>query len=90
MSNFNKGKNLELEWSQKIHEVGIPLLISSLVLRNYSAGQVDLARIHKKSVQLFEVKSQGFPHGRQLSRLKKSADWMGQIFHRPVELHFLN
>src|SRR5690606_26034357 len=50
------------EWhSKKIHQIGIPLLASSKLLRERGLGQIDLARLEKMKngflIHLFEVKS---------------------------------
>jgi hypothetical protein len=60
LRNFS-GIKKELMCSEKFHQEGIPLLVSPLLLRERSLGQIDLARIKKDKmgwiIEIGEVKS---------------------------------
>lgn len=83
----SRGDRLELRLSEKYHQMGIPLLISSAFLRSMGCGQVDLAYIKKKKIIMLEVKS--WPEalgGRQLARLNRSVELISCIFDAETEL----
>lgn len=58
---MNKGLTQEIAASQSFHLDGIPLLVSSTLLRSRQLGQIDLARIRVDKqgwlIELAEVKS---------------------------------
>lgn len=60
----------------------MPLLISSLILRERGAGQVDLAVFNKSEIILYEIKNSGFIGANQYQRLKKAASFLSFIFLR--------
>jgi hypothetical protein len=55
------GLQQELKTSELFHQTGIPLLVSSKILRSRQMGQIDLARLIKEKdgwcVEVGEVKS---------------------------------
>ena len=57
----NSGLTSELTFSESFHREGIPLLVSSVLLRKRNLGQVDLVRLKKDPtgwvVEVGEVKS---------------------------------
>jgi len=77
-----KGELLEAKWSKTIHAVSLPLLVSSVVLRESSCGQVDVACLKQGSIYCYEVKTSGHISRNQLLRLSRSCDWLGLIMNR--------
>lgn len=51
------GASAESKSSVKLHSIGTPFLISSLFLRSRGLGQVDIAYIKKRTLNLVEVKN---------------------------------
>ena len=86
MSKQNKGEELECFFSRKIHgkKEQVPLLVSSLLLRRYGAGQVDIGIIMKNIIMLYEVKTSGFVSWKQIKRLNKACELLSHIFERPA------
>ena len=70
------------------------MLISQLVLRRRGCGQIDMARMIKKegklTIELREVKSSVIGKKcariKQMSRLYKSATFIGAVFSKPIDL----
>ena len=60
----------------------MPLLISSLILRERGAGQVDLSVFKNKEIILYEIKSSGTVTQTQYQRLKKAGHFISAIFGR--------
>jgi len=83
---LNKGFALEKKYSAIIHQQGIPVLLSSLLLREIGAGQVDLAMMdyNKPVVSLYEIKSHGHLSYKQKKRLNDSAIFIGEILNCTV------
>lgn len=80
-----KNISTEAKASQYFHQKGEPILVSPLILREYGCGQIDLARLKPgEYIQICEVKSHSDLSRRQLYRLKKSANLLGEIFHLTV------
>lgn len=86
-----KGFNLEKETSQTFHLQGVPLLVSSALLRSRNLGQIDLARICVDRegwiIEIGEVKSSSVGVEQmirsQRSRLFASQHFISGIFgHR--------
>ncbi len=77
-----KGDALEGSWSLKVHANSLPLLVSSLILREYGCGQIDVSCILNDTVYCFEVKSSGYVSRKQLSRLRKSSELLGIVLDR--------
>lgn len=89
------GDKSEAYYGQKVHQLGMALLVSPLCLRQRNLGQVDAAVLVNDSIYLFEIKSrkwanvyegQDWISQRQRRRLMDSAKWLGQIFNRPARL----
>jgi hypothetical protein len=79
---MKKGIWNELQCSKYYHSKNIPFLISSKLLREIGAGQVDIAFLENKKpmrIQLIEVKSKSFPDHKQWKRLQKSQDYLSRI-----------
>ena len=57
-SSTSKGEKFELTFSEVFHSSGVPMLVSSLVLRSQSMGQCDLVRFlpSKKQIEVMELK----------------------------------
>lgn len=75
-----KGNLAEEITSVNFHSTGTALLVSSLLLRRRSMGQIDLARIEKKVIIVAEVKSNGYMSYKQNLRLRLAAGFLSQIF----------
>ena len=80
---MNKGADLEKKYSAIVHQYGMPVLISSLLLREIGAGQVDLAMMdyHRPVIYLYEIKSHGHLSYIQKERLKSSSIFIGEILN---------
>jgi hypothetical protein len=87
----SSGIKEELICSEKFHQEGFPLLVSPLLLRERSLGQIDLARIRKDKdgwiIELGEVKSSAMGEKafmrRQKWRLESSQKFLSSLFgHR--------
>ncbi|MCB9093743.1 MAG: hypothetical protein H6621_01635 [Halobacteriovoraceae bacterium] len=92
MRKWEKGLEYEKQCSVTIHSLGIPVLISPVVLRKRGAGQIDLAiyQSENQKIIVYEVKHEdawGLSRG-QYKRLKKSVDWIAQILQVQVGLRF--
>ena len=55
---MNYGDQLECHFSKEIHQFGIPVLVWPQILRSRMGGQVDLVRIYRGELEVYEVKSQ--------------------------------
>lgn len=88
LANAAKGQKFEQLGAEKLHQQGIPLLISALVLRDLPAGQVDVARFLKIKgevrLEVYELKSGGNLGPVQKKRLKDSCSFLGTVFKCPV------
>ena len=82
-SRVNKGFELEKKYSAIVHRCGMPVLLSSLLLREIGAGQVDLAvmEYNRPVVYLYEIKSHGHLSYNQQKRLKSSSIFVGEILN---------
>jgi hypothetical protein len=79
---MRKGDEIESLQSLFFHKKNLPVLISSKVLREIGAGQVDLAYMQKKDnwvLTLVEVKASSYPSSKQLQRLRKSQDYLSKV-----------
>lgn len=94
----SSGLKLEIEYSKKFHQEGIPILVSHQVLRDRDLGQIDLARMRKKPngwiLEIGEVKSSRMGEENmerfQLRRLFSSQNFLSGLFGYPVRLiHFV-
>lgn len=90
---YKKGELIEKDFSLEFHRQGIPLLISSLVLRSRGAGQVDLGRLEKKMgqcwIHLLEIKAGQNVSLRQKNRLKKSGQFLGCLLGFQVKFSYV-
>lgn len=100
-SNFSSGNNFEKIAGHEIHqrESSYPLLVSSLVLREFGCGQIDVASIATsknnfvngettsgKLLEIYEVKMSGHISKNQIKRLTNSCDFLIRIFQFPARL----
>ncbi|MBF0205712.1 MAG: hypothetical protein HQK53_02375 [Oligoflexia bacterium] len=93
--NIFVGYNNEGKISKFFHKegIGIPLLVSSALLRRYGAGQVDLARVEGRirgraplsfrCGRILEVKSSGGVRPKQRLRLLNSLRFLSMILNIP-------
>lgn len=91
--NYTCGMNRELEVSKEFHSHSkIPLLISPQLLRSMGCGQIDLARWeNSQTIKILEVKGskqEGEISAFQHSRLKKSANFLGELLESTVIIEF--
>jgi hypothetical protein len=90
----SSGLRKEIKISKVFHQKGIPVLVSPLLLRQRSLGQVDLVRLTKIHqawrLEVLEVKmsppQEVFKKKNQFSRLQKSAHFLAQLFKAEVSL----
>jgi hypothetical protein len=83
------GAAAEAELSKKVHIKGVPILISSSLLREFGCGQIDVSMLYKNSsgencVAIFEVKSSEAVSAKQIGRLKMSAEFISTILDCPA------
>jgi hypothetical protein len=86
---MRKGDLYEKECSLLYHKQFIPFLISSKILREIDAGQIDIAfikSIDPLKVGLIEVKSRSFPSRMQWQRLKKTQDYLSKVLECETNL----
>jgi hypothetical protein len=79
---MRKGDLHEKESSLLYHQKFIPFLISSKILREIDAGQIDIAYIQTIKplrISLIEVKSQSPPSQIQRRRLRKTQDYLSRV-----------
>ena len=82
------GITLELKMSKILHSDTIPLLVSPLLLRERGLGQVDISRISKDRIEIFEVKSSAIVGYTQKRRLVASSDFLSFVLKYPVSLRY--
>jgi hypothetical protein len=84
------GLQIELKFSSILHEQMIPLLISDRVLRSRGCGQIDVAGMNNNSITpkitIYELKTKQYPSRKQLTRLRKSQQFLATIFDCEVQL----
>ena len=87
MSNFEK------EMSFKEHSRYFPVLISSLLLRKYGCGQIDLSYIKNNELQIIELKSSKIGiqamFTKQYKRLLLSVALLQSLLNIPVNLKII-
>lgn len=92
MQAWEKGSNTEAEFTKIFHSSGMPLLVSSLVLRSRACGQIDCAKIEfhqqTKRINLTEVKSNSWVSKSQQVRLLAAADFLSKIFSCSCRINF--
>ena len=88
-STIHKGNLCELNYSLKLHSMGLPILCSSLMLRSYGLGQCDLVRYFSEIplIEIFEVKknkrlSRQFLN--QKSRIKASGEFLSKLLNARI------
>lgn len=88
---MNKGELNEARMSRQYHLSSLPLLVSSIYLREKNLGQVDICFIKKDKngegiLNVIEVKSSSNISSKQINRLRKSSDYLGQVLE--ISVHF--
>jgi hypothetical protein len=91
---FEKGLSFELRYSKDFHKIGVPLLISSNLLRRNNAGQVDISRLRSFKgewiVELRELKTNEFNTQRsQYQRLLKAVRLLSEILELRFEFSYV-
>lgn len=87
--NIFKGQESEKLFSAFIHQKYTPLLVSSLILREQGAGQIDLCVLTAKEVIIFEIKTSGHLSRGQYQRLKDASTLMSALFQRSASLRII-
>lgn len=92
MRAWEKGSKTEAEFTKIFHSTGTPLLVSSLVLRSRSCGQIDCAKLEfkqqQKRILLTEIKSNSWISHSQSIRLRAAASLLSKIFSCPCQINF--
>ena len=87
---MRKGDKREKEFSELLHRVHCPVLISSLLLRFHQAGQVDIAGLSKNNkewlLNIYEIKSSLAPSYSQMQRLLRAQNYLSRILEMSVKL----
>ncbi len=81
---MQKGDIAESSVSLSFHRRGVPVLVSSLVLRSQNLGQIDTALLEKNQkkawvLKIIETKSSLYPGSKQLFRLRKTQDYLSRV-----------
>ncbi len=91
-SSFSKGNLLEQKHSKNILNQGIPVLVSSQLLRSRKMGQIDQAFINSHGeLELWEIKCH--PHlvsKSQIRRISASAHFLGILLNKTSKIRFIN
>lgn len=82
----NSGDQDEAYFSKVLHQKYTPILVSSLVLRQMGAGQIDIAVLTDQSIHIVEVKSSGRVTWQQIKRLRLSANWLCHLLDQSCQL----
>ena len=86
------GNDSESAFTKTFHQSGMPVLLSSLVLRARGCGQVDCAKLEFKGqhkiLKLQEVKTNQWVSRTQRARLNRSAEFLAKIFDCGVTVSF--
>ena len=91
LKSISKGELFERQVSLYYHQKYLPVLISSLLLRSYGCGQVDLSYLKFKNLYLCELKSgRSILTGEQRKRLHKSQELLSQLLDLDTLLIFIN
>ena len=75
--------------TKHFHSLGIPVLISSLVLRSKGLGQIDVAYIQKTfqwKLKIIEIKTKTVPSREQWHRLLRAQDFLGKVLEMESKL----
>lgn len=77
------GNNFEKEFSRIFHQRYCPVLVSSLLLRSFQAGEIDIAGLEKREnrwiLVLHELKNSQYPGNKQWQRLKRAQDYLSRV-----------
>lgn len=84
------GREFERQYSTHYHSQGIPLLISPAYLRQFGAGQIDLARLFEGEIEILELKLSPKISMSQRQRLRKAAELLGLIFGKTVVIKLVS
>ncbi len=81
---MQKGDILESNNSITFHKIGIPTLVSPMLLRSLNLGQIDIAyleRLQNKTwvLKIIETKSSFYPSAHQMNRLRKTQDYLSKV-----------
>ncbi len=90
LKSTSKGESLEKYNSIIIHKSGTPLLVSSLILREFNCGQVDISIFYKNQIHIFEVKCK--PEAitkKQRARLMQSLEFIASVFECSGQVHVI-
>lgn len=87
---MRKGELNEARLSEYYHKTSLPLLVSSIYLREKNLGQVDICFIkdemkEKKVLIIIEVKSKSGISQKQLKRLRESSNHLSQVLEISVQ-----
>ena len=89
MSPHEKGNQAEKALSTLCLELGVPLLVSPLILRAMNLGQVDMCYIDTTgTIIVVESKVGRFISKKQRRRLRQSCEFLSAIFKRPSQLYY--
>ncbi len=81
---MNKGDSWELKVSEKLHDQGLPLLISPLLLRSKNCGQIDLAYFKENTCVVVETKNKPIISRNQKNRLTRALSLLALIFKKKI------
>lgn len=88
-----EGYNFEKNMSLQLHGFHSAVLVSSLLLRELSLGQIDVSIIKKNyksnMIVLYECKRNTFPSRVQLKRLLKTADYLSRVLSMEVKIEVI-
>ncbi len=81
---MNKGELNEAKISLINHRGSIPFLVSSVYLREKGLGQADVCFLNRQKngdlfLKIVEVKSSAVISPKQVGRLRKTSDHLGQV-----------
>lgn len=87
---MSKGNDFESDFSLKNHQIYLPVLVSSQLLRSFNAGQIDVACLSRKKkswvLHLFELKIKKYPSFSQWRRLQRSQDYLSKVLEIEAKL----
>lgn len=90
MKSKERGDLFEKNFSRHFHQTHCPVLVSSLLLREQQAGQIDMAglqkQVHGMVLVINELKFSQYPTTAQWLRLKKSQDYLSRVLDMEVKL----
>ncbi|MBC7714991.1 MAG: hypothetical protein H7177_16715 [Rhizobacter sp.] len=88
---MKKGDILESDSSISFHKMGVPALVSPMVLRSHNLGQIDIAFLERRTdktwvLNIIETKSSHYPSVHQMKRLRKTQDYLSRVLEMPAKL----